>query len=163
MTAQGGEHALEPAVNLRAARPRNLAAIRRLLIEAGLPTSGVEDHLETFVVVEADTKGVASVDGDILGVGGLEIHGRFALLRSLAVGAESRRKGIASTICARLEDEALGRGIDRIYLLTETAESFFAGRGYSVSARADAPAEILATEEFTTLCPESAVLMVRTC
>ncbi len=150
-------------MNLRAAQSRDLAEIRRLLAEAELPTSGVADHLETFVVVENGTDEVAAIDGSLVGVGGLEIHGRFALLRSIAVAAVHRRKGIASMICARVEEEAGGRGIDRIYLLTETGESFFAGRGYSVIARADAPVEIAATEEFTTLCPDSAVLMVRAC
>jgi len=150
-------------MNLRAAQFRDLAEIRRLLAEAKLPTSGVADNLETFVVVENGTDEVAAIDGSLTGVGGLEIHGRFALLRSIAVAAEHRRKGIASMICARMEEEAGGRGIDRIYLLTETAESFFAGRGYSAIARADAPVEIAATEEFTTLCPDSAVLMVRAC
>ncbi len=155
-------------MNLRAAQSRDLAEIRRLLAEAKLPTSGVADHLETFVVVENGTvengtDEVAAIDGSLVGVGGLELHGRFALLRSIAVAAVHRRKGLASMICARMEEEAGGRGIDRIYLLTETAESFFAGRGYSVIARADAPVEIAATEEFTTLCPDSAVLMVRAC
>jgi len=150
-------------MNLRAAEPRDSPAITKLLAEASLPTSGVEDHLETFVVVEAGVENVAAADGDFVGVGGLEICGRFSLLRSIAVAAEHRRKGIASMICARLEEEAKKRGIVRIYLLTETAESFFANRGYAVIARTDAPAEIAATEEFTTLCPHSAVFMVRVC
>ena len=157
------EHLLELVVNLRAAEPKHLPAIVSLLAEAGLPTWGVEDHLETFVVVESATDEVAAVDGVLVGVGGLEIHGRFALLRSLAVAAEHRRKGIASMICARLEEEATRRRIDRIYLLTETAELLFAGRGYAAIARAEAPAEIASTEEFTSLCPDSAVFMVLAC
>lgn len=66
-------------------------------------------------------------------------------------------------ICDRLEEDAARRGISQVYLLTETAESFFAIRGYSVATREDAPAEIAVAEEFTTLCPDSAVLMVRAC
>ena len=93
----------------------------------------------------------------------MEIHGPFALLRSVVVSGVFRRRGIASDICTRLEEEAARRGLSQIFLLTETAESFFANRGYIVVARGDAPAEITATDEFTTLCPDSAVLMVRAC
>jgi amino-acid N-acetyltransferase len=154
---------------MRPAASADLTAIERLLAEAQLPTSGVEDHLATFVVVEVRADGFMADAGNLpcrsnlAAVGGLEIHGRLALLRSLAVGTEHRQQGIASMICDRLEKDAVGRGISRVYLLTETAESFFSTRGYAVAAREDAPPEITATEEFTTLCPDSAVLMVRTC
>ena len=185
MTAPKKERDLEPGVNLRPATPTDLQAITDLLTQARLPTAGVEDHLETFLVVEADREDAAAgsgglpggdsgVDKDsgvggsgnavsLVGVGGLEVHWRFALFRSLAVGAEHRRQGLASMICDRLEEDATRRGVSRVYLLTETAAAFFANRGYSVATRKDAPAEITATEEFTTLCPDSAVLMVRTC
>jgi amino-acid N-acetyltransferase len=185
MTAPKKERDLEPGVNLRPATPTDLRAITDLLTQARLPTAGVEDHLQTFVVVEAELEDAAAGSGELpggdnladkdsvvgggssaaslVGMGGLEVHGRFALLRSLAVGAEHRRQGLASMICDRLEEDATHRGVSRVYLLTETAESFFAKRGYSVATRENAPAEITATEEFTTLCPDSAVLMVRTC
>ena len=169
MTMHGQESGLEPAMNLRPAASADLTTIKRLLTEARLPASGIEDYLETFVVVEICTDGVVANVGDhpgrgnLAAVGGLEIHGRFALLRSLAVEAGHRQQGIASMICDRLEKDAARRGIRQVYLLTETAESFFSNRGYAVAAREDAPAEIAATEEFTTLCPDSAVLMVRTC
>ena len=187
MTMREQEHEVESGMNPRQAAPTDLPAITALLTQARLPNTGVEDHLEAFVVIDACHEGHAVNSGDLLGgnnpadnsgvvevggatgvgglvgVGGLEVHGRFALLRSLAVKAESRRQGIASMICDRLEEDAVRRRISRVYLLTETAESFFARRGYSVATRAEAPAEIAATEEFTTLCPDSAVLMVRTC
>ena len=156
-------------MSLRAATPADLAVITKLLAGAELPTAGVEEHLDTFVVVETDPASSATdggLPGDLaalIGVGGLEIHGRFALLRSIAVATEHRRKGVASAICTRLEEEAAARGVAQVYLLTETAEAFFASRGYSVVPRVDAPAAIAATEEFATLCPDSAVLMVRTC
>ena len=53
------------------------------------------------------------------------------------------------------------QGVDDLYLLTETAEPFFAKRGYGAIPRADAPAAIAATEELSSLCPDSAVLMHR--
>ncbi len=150
-------------MTLATAKQRHLAAISQLLASSDLPSAGVETHLNTFVVAEDVTLAGEDIGKAVVGVGGLEIHGRFALLRSVAVASNFRRKGIASAICAWLEEDAPRRGISHIYLLTETAESFFANRGYAVIVRADAPAEITATEEFTTLCPDSAVLMVRAC
>jgi N-acetylglutamate synthase-like GNAT family acetyltransferase len=48
-----------------------------------------------------------------------------------------------------------------MYLLTMTAEGFFARRGYLRIARGSAVPEIQATSEFTLLCPDSSVLMVK--
>ena len=109
-------------LKLVTATVEHLAAVLELLSGSGLPTSGVEDHLKTFVV--------ALSDGAVKGVGGLEVYDRVGLLRSVAVAEDHRRRGVASEICARLEAEAARRGIDRLFLLTETAESFFARRGY---------------------------------
>jgi N-acetylglutamate synthase-like GNAT family acetyltransferase len=127
-----------------------------LLENSGLPTSGVAEQLDTFVVVESE--------GRVVGVGGIELHdGGIALLRSIAVTEDRRSRGIASAICDRLETDALRHGIDRIYLLTETARPFFESRGYQPLARDQAPATVARCEEFKTLCPETAVLMSRRC
>ena len=136
---------------LKSAEPAHLSAILSLLVDSDLPTSGVEEHLTAFVIAESD--------GDLVGAGGLEIYGRTALLRSVAVARAHRGKGIATGLCARLEAEAARRGVDRLYLLTDTAEAYFEERAYAVLPRSDAPAEIASCEEFTTLCPETAVLM----
>lgn len=137
----------------RPARRDDLPAMMRLLAEFDLPTQGVEHHLDRFVVVEAA--------GRLVGAGGLEIHGRFALLRSLAVAGNQRSRGIGGAICDRLESDAYGLGVEAIYLLTETAQAYFESRGYRTLPRTDAPPEIQASEEFRTLCPDSAVAMRR--
>jgi GNAT superfamily N-acetyltransferase len=89
---------------LRLAAPTDLSGIDALLRGAGLPSSGVTEHLDTFVVFESD--------GSIAGVGGLEIYGSRALLRSLAVAPALRGRGIAASICDHLEEiAAIGDGI----------------------------------------------------
>ena len=138
---------------LRPARPIDLSRIAALLAEFGLPTRGVADYLDNFVLVE--------LKGRLIGVGGIEIHGRNALLRSLAVSPEHQQSGVATAICDHLEAQAALQDIESIYLLTETAEQFFAGRGYAVVARSEAPAAIAASEEFSDLCPQSATFMRR--
>jgi amino-acid N-acetyltransferase len=154
MTAPGTADGPRP-VALRPARPSDLEAIVALLSAADLPTRGVAEQLDTFVVAEA---------GDTLvGVGGIEWHGAYALLRSLAVCAQHRGRGVASAICDYLEDEAVQRDVTDIYVLTETAEKFFMDRHYVVEPRSRAPAAIAASEEFAAICPQSATLMHRVC
>ena len=136
---------------LRAAQPDDLRAIRGLLAAASLPVEGIEDHLQSFVIAEAD-------DG-IAGAGGLEVYGACALIRSIVVAPDKQRRGIAAAICDHLEKLAAASAVEHIYLLTETAEQFFARRGYAQEERADVPPEIASTQEFSELCPDSAVLM----
>jgi amino-acid N-acetyltransferase len=104
---------------------------------------------------------VVESGGSVVGVGGLELHGSAALLRSLAVSAADRGRGLAGAICDHLEAEAASRGAEHLYLLTETAAPFFTKRGCAAISRDDAPPEIASSREFAELCPQSAVLMRR--
>ena len=138
---------------LRGAEAIDLPAVVRLLEVAGLPATDVEAHLATLVV--------AVMDGRAIAVGGLETCGPAALLRSLVVTAELRDHGIGRALCDRLEAMARDSGVADIYLLTETAEGFFRARGYTRIERQAAPAAIANTQQFSALCPASAVLMHR--
>ena len=138
---------------LRSAQLEDLGPITALLADVGLPTRGVDAQLSNFLVFESGTV--------LTAVGGLELYESDALLRSLAVSPAHRGQGQARRICDRLEAEAAHRGVGHVYVLTETAETFFAGRGYEVVARALAPAVIAASEEFAAICPQSATLMRR--
>lgn len=59
------------------------------------------------------------------GVVGLEVYGKVALLRSLAVSATSRGNGYGKDLVARAERYAQSLGVTEIYLLTTTAATFF--------------------------------------
>ena len=52
-------------------------------------------------------------------------------------------------------------GMDQLVLLTQTAEPFFATRGYAVIAREAAPAAVRRSAEFRSICPASAICMTR--
>ena len=95
------------------------------------------------------------------GVVGLEIYGKAALLRSLAVRADRRGQGIGSRLVECAESYARERGVTSLYLLTMTAEAFFRHRGYSPLARDKAPEAIRATTEFAGICPASSSFMVK--
>jgi amino-acid N-acetyltransferase len=135
------------------AKPADLAEIVRLLQEARLPTSDVAQHAASFFVAKS---------GDTLaGVAGLERAGPAGLLRSLAVAPEFRGHGLGKALCARVTAYAAEQGIREIYLLTSTADQFFAKLGFRVVPREAAPEAVRATREFASLCPVSAVLMAK--
>ncbi len=103
----------------------------------------------------------AGPESELRGLVGIEIHGADALLRSLVVAAELRSTGLGSALVQRVEAHARVQGVRSMYLLTTTAERFFARRGYARLDRADAPAGIRATREFTDVCPASANFMFK--
>lgn len=138
---------------LRPAHPSDLSAMLDLLRAAKLPTDGVETSLSSFVVAE-------SGDG-VAGCGGLEIAGRDALLRSVAVASSHRGRGLGERIASRLLADARERQLDSVWLLTETAAEFFPRFGFRRVARERAPDGLKATAEFTHCCPASAVAMAR--
>jgi len=72
--------------------------------------------------------------------------------RSYRTGHYSNSKSIVEIVQASAQD---------VYLLTETAESFFVRLGFEPISREEAPADIRASEEFRCLCPESAAFMRR--
>ncbi|MGE0483712.1 MAG: arsenic resistance N-acetyltransferase ArsN2 [Gammaproteobacteria bacterium] len=129
----------------------NPALARALLMAANLPA----DDLEASAVQLIG----AWLGDELVGVVGLERHGRDGLLRSLVVRPDSRGEGLGGSLLDALEAQAAAAGIERLWLLTETAEVFFAARGYAVVARTAAPTAIAASREFAGLCPASATCM----
>lgn len=135
------------------ARP-SLAAAVQLLAAAQLPTQDLTPaHCEHFFF--------AGSPREPTGLVGLELFGDVALLRSLVVAPERRGTGEGSALLKHAEDHARAQGVRSLYLLTTTAESFFARHGYQRAARESAPAAIQATREFAGICPASSAFMMR--
>ena len=152
MTPTQSTHA---APNLRVARSSDLSGIEQLLKASELPLVGVADILPSFLVAE--------IDGSIVGTAALESCCQYALLRSVAVAPEWRSRGLGRALVARLIADAEVRGLRALYLLTTTAERYFPSFGFQEVARDQVPAEVRGTEEFQSACPESAVVMCRSC
>ena len=113
---------------------------------------GVAEALSQFLVAE-------SGDG-IVGVVGLEsCCDRYALLRSTAVHDDWRGRGLGRKLVERAIAEAEAQGIDALYLLTTTAESYFPSFGFARVSRDEVPSEVKATDEFQSACPASATVM----
>jgi amino-acid N-acetyltransferase len=130
----------------------NLSAAIALLSSAGLPTEDLtQQHCDGFFYI-----GPAAA---LQGLVGLELFGDVALLRSLAVATGLRDTGAGSRLLAHAEDHARTRGVKHLYLLTTTAERFFARRGYTRVDHGQAPPAIRATREFSGICPASSAFM----
>jgi len=141
-------------MNLDHASPRDEPWIRQLLIQCGLPQEDITpEHLRHFWVLKEG----AAVIGSI----GLEILGRSALLRSLAVDPRFRKRGYGSALAQRAEDYAATMKVEVLFLLTMTAEGFFQKRGYQRADRTSIPPEIQGTVEFQKLCPASSICMMK--
>lgn len=142
-----------PAPLLRPATGQDAETIRSLLERCALPTQDLTRSQPDFML---------ACDGPLLvGVGGLERFGTAGLLRSVAVPAEHRGMGIGQTIVAALEQRACAAGIGELVLLTQTARPFFEHLGYRVIERASAPAAVQLSEEFRSLCPQTAFCMAK--
>jgi enamine deaminase RidA (YjgF/YER057c/UK114 family)/N-acetylglutamate synthase-like GNAT family acetyltransferase len=141
-----GALAIEPAAF-------NDAAVSALLTAAGLPVPGAEDApVQMRVLREA---------GRVLACAGYERHGKAALLRSVAVAAAARGRGLGRSLGAALLAELEAQGAREVYLLTLEAAGFFAHLGFAPIARAEVPAAVLAAREFTIHCCDKAQVMRR--
>jgi amino-acid N-acetyltransferase len=136
-----------------AAAAADFPAIYRLLEAEGLPIADLRASKAEFIVLRDA--------GSIVAAGALERFGAAALLRSVVVAGDRRRAGLGRIVVAELESRARGAGMDRLVLLTQTAEEFFAARGYQVIDRSQAPPEVQASQEFRSLCPSSAICMIK--
>ena len=134
-------------------RSDDLAAAVGLLASNDLPTDDLHDPSITLFA--------AKVNDVPVGVVGLQRCDEVGLLRSLAVAPSARSTGIGGRLCDRVLAAARECGYDDVYLLTTSARDYFARRGFSVVARDAAPSAIRSTSQFSSLCPSTAVLMMR--
>lgn len=126
-------------------------AFRSLLKSSGLPADDLDFNRDLLV---------GYYEGDeLVGTGGLEVYGAYALLRSLSVKMGIRGKAVGSTITEYLLAEAKVRKLKGVYLLTETAHGFFQKKGFKDVPREEVPAEVKQSAEFSKLCSESAAVM----
>jgi amino-acid N-acetyltransferase len=127
-------------------------AFRTLLKTSNLPADDLDYNRDLLVgYYESDA---------IVGTGGLEIYGPYALLRSLSVKMGIRGKSVGSTIYQFLVEEAKKKKLKAIYLLTETAHGFFLKKGFQDVKREDVPEEVKRSSEFSTVCATTAAVMM---
>jgi N-acetylglutamate synthase-like GNAT family acetyltransferase len=125
--------------------------LRAALAAAHLPTDDLDDPDRVWFV--------ARRGGRIVAHAGLEPYGDIALLRSVVVMHGEQGRGYGSALVAALCAEATRRGIRTLFLLTTSADPFFARLGFARIARADVPPAVAASREFASLCPGTAQVM----
>ena len=133
------------------ANAKDFLLIQSLLESAKLPLDGVKEHLRSFLLLKKEDK--------IIGTVGLEVYGDKALIRSLAVTKGFRGRGYGKRLYEAIIAKARGQQISEIYLLTETAEMFFAKQGFETISRDSVDTEVKESIEFRCACPESASCM----
>jgi amino-acid N-acetyltransferase len=138
-------------MTIRPAQALDLPGILQMLRDANLPSQGVSEHLDTFLVAQSDT--------EIVGTIGLELYGDIGLLRSAAVRESHRSSGVGTLLYERLRELAASQGVRSLVLLTTTAEKYFARKGFAAIDPQTLAGSILTSSEFTGACPSTAVCM----
>lgn len=129
------------------------AAIISLLQQVALLTDDLPSDLPDFVI--------AKEEGRSIGVAGLERFGPVGLLRSVAVDPQHQGKQIAAQLVSRLLETAKAHNLEEVYLITNTADRYFERYGFQPVNRQEVPAAIQQTQQFSDLCPSSAIVMKR--
>ncbi len=133
------------------AQQEDRAEISRLVEQNRLPLAGLDRHWATALV--------ARRDGRIAGCAALEVYADGALLRSVAVAPDLQRQGLGHELTTAAIELAKSIGVSTVYLLTTTAGEFFPKFGFERIARADVPASVQTSVEFTSACPSTALVM----
>jgi amino-acid N-acetyltransferase len=126
-------------------------SITALLRSAKLPADDLPSSIDNFLV--------ATDEDNVIGAIGFEQYDNCGLLRSLVVSPDYRNAGIAGQLVQNLEANAAASGINCMYLLTETVPDYFVKKGYARISRAEVPASLQQSSEFSYVCPQSAVVM----
>ncbi|HET6272642.1 MAG TPA: arsenic resistance N-acetyltransferase ArsN2 [Bacteroidota bacterium] len=136
---------------VRQATRVDLTGIEQLLESASLPTLGVSEHIRHFLVAE--------MEGEIAGAIGLEVYGETALLRSAVVASGLQRTGIGGLLYAQIVEQAKRLAVQRLILLTNTAEKYFERKGFKKIDQKSVTGPITSSVEFTGACPSHAACM----
>lgn len=140
-----------PHPQLRQASGPDLPSIASLLHEGGLIAGAARERLGRTVVAQSDRRVIATA--------AWEPAGDDALLRSIAVAADARGRGVGLLIVAAALRQASRAGFREIYLVTADAEGFFSRCGFHVVARDTLPEKVASHRQITRECPETAPVM----
>ena len=144
-----------PQPAIRRGRCSDWAAVVALLQSARLPAEDLTSAagLKIWVLeMKGELAGAVALEGT-------EPMGR--LLRSLVVATVYQRRGFGQALLAQVENDARAEGVERLVLLTETAQPLFHRLGYEVIERTAVPESLRQSAEFRSLCPASAVCMAK--
>lgn len=137
----------------RPATPADRPVLITLLTQVDLLTDDLPEDLSTFTLAFDDDK--------LAGAAGVEAFGPTGLLRSVAVSPVYQQKQIGRHLVDASLKQAHKQGVERLYLITTTADGYFERLGFERVTRTDVPEAIARTRQFSDLCPASSVVMTR--
>lgn len=112
----------------------DLPDLARLVRRSGLSAKGLETCRWVLK---------ATVDGRMVGTGAVEVLGRNAFCRSLAVERSQRGNGVGTRMVDRWLELCSEEGLEAAYLVTRRWHAgYFARWGFRVIAKRQAPPEI---------------------
>jgi glycerol 3-phosphatase-2 len=147
----GGLLEERPMVQVRPARQDDAGEVAALLRAASLDPDAVSDPTSSMAVAADD-------DGHLLAAAAAPVRVEEAYLHSVAVTEDARGSHIGILVTAAALRRAAGEGARRAYLVTETAEGFFARLGFEPFKRGDLPGWV---SPLATSCSRSAGAMHR--
>ncbi len=125
-----------------------------LLKEYDLPTSDLNNEsLQNFIGFKDKER--------LIGLAALESYETLGLLRSLVVDKDYRDRGLANKLIEQIIQLAKKRNASELYLLTTTAKDYFLKKGFDVVSRESVPDSVKTSSEFSSVCPASAEVMVK--
>lgn len=140
-------------ITIRPATQADFRIVCELLQSEQLPTIDLQPDLQHFFL--------AIEKGQPIGLIGLDHYGENGLLRSMVVLPPYRNQGVAGRLIETLEAQARDLGIGHLYLITNTAETYFQQKGFARIQPADLPPDLAMAPEFNGLCPASSAIMMR--
>lgn len=143
----------DPKWKLRPVRETDRKVVTDMLVDADLPTDGLDEQFgEGYVVAE--------LDGRVVGAGGIEVHGNYGLLRSVVVREGVRGHGLGELIVGDRLRWAASKRLRAVYLLTITVPEFFQHIGFTELNRNEMPDAIQGSKEYAEVCPVTATAMM---
>lgn len=141
-------------ITIRPAEPANQMQVAELLQQVDLPTDDLPTGLPGFMV---------AFDGNrLVGSAGIEPYNSVGLLRSVAVNPNYRDHKLGRQLVDAVLKAAQQQGIREAYLITTTADQYFERYGFERVERTNVPTAVAVTQQFSQLCPSSAVIMKKT-
>jgi amino-acid N-acetyltransferase len=77
----------------------------------------------------------------------------------MLVQPDARKRGYGTLMWNEAKEIMRKVGVENIYLLTDTATSFFEKQGFIIVERNSVPKSIAETTEFKEFCPDSSICM----
>ena len=137
-------------IQLQAVPAAEMPKFQEILASNGLPTDDLsQPHLWFF----------SYQDGVRIGTLGLEHYGSIGFLRSLSILPEFHARGLGKQVVNQLIADREALGLAERYLMTTDAEGFFSNLGFQRVERSAVPENIKQTQQFSSICPSSAVVM----